>query len=88
VTFAKAFQRHVDCPHADIDGDTVRVVLDGYFQDYPAVRGYVLDDRDEVRRHVAVFVDSDLITDRTTLADAVQPTSTISVFQALSGGAT
>ncbi len=76
VTFAKAIQRHVDCPAGDVEGDTVCAALDAYFGIHPAVRRYVLDDQNEVRRHIAVFVDNDLITDRVTLADPVKPTST------------
>lgn len=89
VVFAKAFRRHVDCPEARLaepDRATVGAVLDAYFEQHPAVRSYVLDDAGAVRRHVAVFVDGDLVTDRTGLSDPVTPTSTIHVFQALSGG--
>jgi hypothetical protein len=35
---------------------------------------------------MAIFVDGQMIRDRTRLADAVTDTSTIYVFQALSGG--
>lgn len=86
IEFAKAFRRHVDCPTARVDGSTVRDVLDAYFAERPGVRSYVLDDVGAVRKHVAVFVDGDLITDRTGLSDPVTPTSKLHVFQALSGG--
>ena len=90
VVFAKAFRRHVDCPDARVvplgDPPTARSALDVYFELYPAVRSYVLDDAGAVRKHVAVFVDGDLVTDRAGLTDPVTPTSTIHVFQALSGG--
>ncbi len=71
VTFAKAFRRHVDCPTASVPGGTVGEVLAGYFDRRPQVRGYVLDDAGAVRRHVAVFVNDDLITDRASLGDTV-----------------
>lgn len=86
VEFAKAFRRHVECPTATVEGSTVRAVLDAYFAAHPNVRSYVLDDVGAVRKHVAVFVDGDLITDRSGLSDAVGPTSKLHVFQALSGG--
>lgn len=86
VTFAKAFQRHVDCPSASVAGGTVGEVLAGYFDQRPPVRGYVLDDVGAVRRHVAVFVNDDLISDRTSLTDLVDDGDRIHVFQALSGG--
>lgn len=86
VEFAKAFHRHVDCPTATVEGSTVRAVLDAYFVAHPSVRSYVLDDVGAVRKHVAVFVDGDLITDRSGLSDAVGPASKLHLFQALSGG--
>lgn len=86
VVFAKAFRRHVDCPDGSVDGATVGEVLAAYFEQRPAVRSYVLDDVGAVRKHVAVFVDDDLIADRSGLTDPVGPNSRVHVFQALSGG--
>lgn len=92
VVFAKAFRRHVDCPDERLvtgqEGSpgTVGTALESYFDLHPAVRSYVLDDVGAVRKHVAVFVDGDLVGDRSGLSDPVTPTSTIHVFQALSGG--
>ena len=86
VVFAKAFRRHVECPDASVPGATVRDALDAYFTLHPAVRGYVLDDVGAVRKHVAVFVEDDLVTDRNALADPLAPNARIHVFQALSGG--
>jgi molybdopterin synthase sulfur carrier subunit len=86
IVFAKAFRRHVDCPDATVSGADVCAALHDYFERYPTVRGYVLDDVGAVRKHVALFVDNDLIADRTTLTDSVGEQSTIHVFQALSGG--
>lgn len=86
VVFAKAFRRHVECPDASVPGATLRAVLDAYFDRHPVVRGYVLDDAGGVRKHVALFVDGDLITDRAELSDPVDEHATVHVFQALSGG--
>lgn len=92
IVFAKAFRRHVDCPDERVavgtpDGpSSLGDVLSTYFELHPPVRSYVLDDVGAVRKHVAVFVDGDLITDRVGLTDQVTPTSTVHVFQALSGG--
>lgn len=86
VAFAKAFRRHVDCPDGEVSGSSVGDALASYFRDHPAVRSYVLDDAGAVRKHVAVFVNADLIGDRTNLTDAVADGDRIHVFQALSGG--
>ena len=84
--FAKAFRRHVECPDDAVPGATLRAVLDAYFDRHPVVRGYVLDDVGAVRKHIALFVDGDLITDRTELSDPVGEHDTVHVFQALSRG--
>ncbi|HSB87571.1 MAG TPA: hypothetical protein VLD86_14775 [Ilumatobacteraceae bacterium] len=64
----------------------MRAALDQYFDAYPAVRSYVLDEHGVVRKHVVIFRDDEQITDRSTQSDAVTDDSTIYVFQALSGG--
>ena len=86
VVFTPNVQRHVGCPSAEAAGATVREVLDRVFADNPQARGYVLDDQSALRRHMAIFVDGQMIRDRAHLADAVKDSSTIHVFQALSGG--
>jgi molybdopterin synthase sulfur carrier subunit len=86
VVFAQVLQRHVDCPPRDVVGSTVRAALNCVFEDNPRVRGYVLDDQAQLRKHMTIFVDGRAIRDRTTLSDAVQSNSEIYVLQALSGG--
>jgi sulfur-carrier protein len=86
VRFTANMQRHVACPDTEAAGDSVREVLDGVFAANPLARGYVLDDQGALRRHMTIFLDGVIIRDRDRLSDAVTPTSTIYVFQALSGG--
>jgi sulfur-carrier protein len=84
--FTRALQRHVDAPSEAVDGATVRAALDAYFRHHPEVRGYVVDERGVVRRHVAVFVDGEAIADRDAQSDPVGANTEIHVMQALSGG--
>jgi molybdopterin converting factor small subunit len=86
VVFTTNVQRHVECPQAQAAGATVREVLDNVFAHNPQARGYVLDDQSALRRHMTIFVDGRMIRDRARLGDTVSETSTIYVFQALSGG--
>lgn len=86
LSFTPNLLRHVDALPARIEADTVGGVLDGYFRSCPGVRGYILDDQGEVRRHVAIFVNGELIRDRAGLSDAVCAVDEIFVAQALSGG--
>ena len=86
VVFTPNIQRHVECPQAEAEGDSVREVLDNVFASNPQARSYVLDDQAALRRHMTVFVDGRAIRDRMRLSDRVPAGSTVCVFQALSGG--
>ena len=86
VSFTPNIQRHVVCPRVEVPGATVREVLDNVFAANPPARSYVLDDQGGLRKHMTVFVDGAMISDRTGLSNAVAPTSSVYVFQAFSGG--
>lgn len=86
LRFTDNLLRHVACPPVQVAGSNLREVMDGYFRLHPAVRGYVLDDQGALRKHMAVFVDGELIRDRVGLSDDVGEQSRVFVFQALSGG--
>lgn len=86
VQFTGNLQRHVRTPTANVEAATVGEALAGYFDHHPEVRGYVLDDQGQVRKHMLVLVDGRPIRDRARLSDGVRPDSEVFVFQALSGG--
>ena len=86
VVFTANLQRHVPCPPCTAPGSTVREVLDRVFSANTRLRGYVVDERGALRKHMSIFVDGELISDRRTLCDAVTDHSEIYVMQALSGG--
>jgi len=86
VVFTPNIQRHVALPETQASGRTVRDVLDAVFAEHPQARGYVLDDQASLRKHMTIFVDGRMIRDRARLTDAVSESSTVYVFQALSGG--
>ena len=86
VSFPQVLQRHVRCPAVDVDGATVREALEAAFVVHPTVRGYLLDDTGALRAHVTVFVDGEVVRDRTHLAVRIPATARIDVLQALSGG--
>ena len=86
VTFTQNLKRHIDVPPADVSGTTVREALDEVFLLNPPLRGYVLDDQGRLRKYVVIFVDGQLIEDRTDLSDKLTAGSELLVMQALSGG--
>ena len=86
ISFTANLRRHVACPDAEVTGTTVAECLAAYFAEQPQVRSYVLDDQARIRRHVAVFVGDEQISDPAKQTDPVGPTTEIMVMQALSGG--
>ena len=66
-------------------GDTVAAALRDVFARHPTARGYVLDDQDRIRLHIAVFVDGVHVR-KDVLAHPLQASSELYVMQALSGG--
>lgn len=86
VVFTANIQRHVACPQTEAAGGSVREVLDTVFAENPQARSYVLDDQGALRRHMTIFIEGQIIRDRVRLSDPVTDTSTIHVFQSLSGG--
>ena len=69
-----------------VEAATLGAALDAYFTTAPKVRSYILDDQGRLRRHVAVFVDGELLVDKNDLGRSVASNAEIYVMQALSGG--
>ena len=86
VVFTQNLQRHVACPEVEAPGATVGEALAHVFADNPRLRGYVVDERGALRKHMIVFIDGRQIVDRQGLSDGVGARTEIYVMQALSGG--
>ncbi len=85
VVFPAVLQRHVACPPVEVEALTVHAALVAAFVQLPAVRGYVFDEDDQLRHHMAVFVDGVPVRDRRLLQPLAKG-ATVQVLQALSGG--
>lgn len=86
VRFTPQLERFLDAPDCEVEAATAREALDGAFERNPRLRGYVLDERGAVRKHVAVFLGGRLMRDPAELDAPLAPDAEISVMQALSGG--
>ena len=86
IAFTPNLQAHVACARRTVAGATVRAALEAVFAENPRLRGYVLDEQGELRRHMIIFVDGKIIQDRKSQNDPVTQSSDIFVMQALSGG--
>lgn len=86
IEFTDNLQKHLPCPPAEANGETVRAVLESVFEENAPLRSYLLDDQGRLRKHVNIFINGDMISDRTRLSDPVTDKDQVFVFQALSGG--
>lgn len=86
VAFTTNLQRYLPCPVQEVEGTSVRAVLDNLFTNNPRLRSYILDDQGRLRRHVHIYVNDARISDSVCLADAVNDGDEVFVFQALTGG--
>ena len=59
--------------------------LSTVFAQNPRLKSYIVDDQERLRKHVTIFLNGEMLTDRR-LNHPVGPTDEIYVFQALSGG--
>ena len=86
IYFTPNLTRHTSCPATAIAAGTVAELFARYFEQWPQVRSFVLDDQGQVRKHVRVLVDGHNVLDRSGLSDALAADSEVYVLQALSGG--
>ena len=86
VQFAPALTRHVPCPPQQVPAGTVASALTAAFEAAPALRGYVLDEQGAVRKHVAVFVNGEMVRRDVVLERDLAGADRVMVIQALTGG--
>jgi molybdopterin synthase sulfur carrier subunit len=86
VEFAASLRRHVECAPQTVAAGELRGVLDAALTAAPALAHYVFDDQHHVRKHVAVFINRQLLRQRTQLDQALQDGDHVLVIQALTGG--
>ncbi|HWB94745.1 MAG TPA: MoaD/ThiS family protein [Puia sp.] len=67
-------------------GRTLAEILHEMETCYPGVRSYILDEQGNLRKHVNIFIDGEMIADRLRLSDPFRENSEIYIMQALSGG--
>lgn len=66
------------------NGATIRQVLDDLNQQFPGISFRVVDEQGNLRKHMRVFINEDIVKDLDTV---LQPTDEMTLMQGLSGGA-
>lgn len=69
-----------------VEATTVAEAIDALEHEAPGIGHYLRDETGRLRPHVSAFIGKQLIRDRRTLSDALQPHDRLFLLQALSGG--
>lgn len=86
VTFAASLRRYVDCAPQNVPPASLREALDAALLAAPDLAHYIYDDQRAIRKHVAVFINQDMLAQRSNLNQALQAGDQVLVVQALTGG--
>jgi hypothetical protein len=84
VTFTDNLQRHVELQPISVEPNNLMSVLDSVFQHFPKLRPYILDDQEQLRTHVMLVVDGNVVQSNIRSIQDVQ--RSLHIMQALSGG--
>jgi sulfur carrier protein ThiS len=86
VTFAASLQRHIPCAPQNVAPASLREVLRAALLAAPELSHYIFDDQANIRKHVAIFINRDLLKSRADLTQTLLAGDQVLVVQALSGG--
>jgi len=83
VLIPTSLRSYTRVSRVDAIGATLGDVLADLDRRFPGIRFRMLDEQDQLRPHMRVFVNGEAIRDP---AQPLQPTDDVSIVQALSGG--
>ena len=83
VLIASPLRPYTGASEVEASGANVRDVLFDLDRRYPGFRFRMVDEQDQIRRHMRLFVNGEQVFD---LAHALSPADEIQIVQALSGG--
>lgn len=87
VRFTYALKRFFpDLKEERIAATTIKELLDTLEQQHTGLKGYVVDERGRLRKHVNIYVNNTHIKDEIELSDEVTDGCEVYIMQALSGG--
>jgi molybdopterin synthase sulfur carrier subunit len=75
-----------DLEDVEVPGGSLAQIIRALDGMHPGIADYLLDERGALRRHVNIFVNERLLSDRRSLTDRVAPGDRVFIMQALSGG--
>ena len=87
IKFTRALKRfYPELDTLELHADNVKTVVSEIDKHYQGLKDYIVDEQGVLRKHVNIFVDGEMISDRKNLSDALSENSEVYIMQALSGG--
>ncbi len=86
LIFTPQLQRFIAAPEVHSTAADLRGALQDAFADNPLLRHYILDEQDDLRVNVVIFIDGRRILSHKNWNQPVSADSQIHIWQALSGG--
>ena len=83
VLIASPLRSYTGADEVEARGDTLGALLEDLDARYPGIRFRMIDEQDQVRRHMRIFINGDPVK---TLSHAIGPSDEVCIVQALSGG--
>ena len=83
VLIPGALRSYTEQSEVEANGATLAAVLAELDRRYPGIRFRMIDEQDQIRRHIRIFVNGEQVRD---LAQPLNATDEVVIVQALSGG--
>jgi len=83
ILIASPLRPYTDADEVEADGATLAELLKDLDARYPGIRFRMIDEQDQVRRHMRIFINGEPVKN---LAHAIGASDEVSIVQALSGG--
>jgi len=83
VLIPSALHSYTQSSQADAAGSTLDEVLLDLDRQYPGIRFRMIDEQQQIRRHMRIFVNGISVN---TLSQTMRPNDEVVIIQALSGG--
>lgn len=83
VLIPSALQSYTQSSRVEASGSTLAEVLQDLDRRYPGIRFRIIDEQEQVRRHIRIFVSGEAVK---TLSHRIQSMDEVAIIQALSGG--
>jgi sulfur-carrier protein len=83
VLIPSALRSYTEASEAMARGATLAALLADLERQYPGIRFRMIDEQDQIRRHIRIFVNGDQTHD---LTQPLHETDEVIIVQALSGG--